>query len=126
MAFKRKFWKRGDRLNAKELNRIEDYLASLNLNFQGVNGIGMSTLVNNSDFNTLDNKTMICPISTDLTYINGPTEEHFSGVLIQVCYNPGESRFQIVFKEKGPIYTRVYTKTGGWRAWNSLTEALSD
>lgn len=24
MAFKRKFWKRGDRLNAKELNRIEE------------------------------------------------------------------------------------------------------
>ena len=86
----------------------------------------MPTLPNNSDFNNLENKTLIYPISTDLTYTNGPTNEHFSGVLIQVCYNPGSSRFQIVFKETGPIYTRVYTRDGGWRAWNSLTEALPD
>ena len=30
MSFKRKFWKRGDKLNAKELNRIEEGIASSN------------------------------------------------------------------------------------------------
>ena len=125
--FKRKFWKRGDWLTAKELNRIEEAIGTLNLEQFTAN----PTLPANTDFNNLEDKNLIYPISTFVNYINGPTydstteqSESFTGALFQVCFNPGPAKIQIVVRENGPIYTRVRTITGTWREWTAITEPV--
>lgn len=128
MSFIKKKWKKGDKLTSKEMNRIENGIGGLDLGKITIN----PTLPDNSDFNNLGEESFICPLSTFSNYINGPTydsdtetSEPFTGMLIQVCFNPGPAIFQFVVNENGPIYTRVRTMLNSvWRDWNALTSPI--
>lgn len=84
MSFIKKKWKKGDKLTSKEMNRIENGIASLGLEKFAIN----PTLPANTDFNSLEDTNAIYPISTFVKYINGPTydpmeetSESFTGIL---------------------------------------------